>query len=55
MAYSEGFFSGLKHPHHLAHVTLATLPSKATSPGKVVPLKSYLARFCIITHKKTGS
>ena len=32
------------HPHLLAHVILITPPSKATSPGKVVPLKSHLAR-----------
>jgi len=31
------------HPHLLAHVILTTPPSKATSPGKVVPLKSHLA------------
>jgi len=33
-----------KHPYHLAHTTLATPPSKATSLGKVVALKSHLAR-----------
>ena len=27
------------HPHLLAHVILTTQPSKAASPGKVVPLK----------------